>query len=43
MTQISKDNYEYILTNIQDPKAALLIEPEKDAIKLMDLCHTHIN
>jgi hypothetical protein len=29
MTQISKDNCEHILTNIQNPKAPLLIEPEK--------------
>jgi hypothetical protein len=42
MPQISKDNYEYILTNIQDPKAVLLIGPEKDASVLIDLGHTHI-
>ena len=33
MTQISKDNYEYILTNIQDQKAELPIAPEKDAVE----------
>jgi hypothetical protein len=43
MPQISKDNYEYILTNIQNPKAALLIAPEKYAVGLIDLGHTHTN
>jgi hypothetical protein len=33
MTQISKNNCEDILTNIQDPKAILLIAPEKDAVE----------
>lgn len=43
MTQISKDNYKDILTNIQDQKAVLLIRPEKDAAGLMNIGHTHIN
>ncbi len=42
MTQITKDDWEDILTDIQDQKATLLIGTEKDAIELMDLGHTNI-
>jgi hypothetical protein len=43
MPQISNHDCEYILTEIQAPKTALLIEPEKDAVESVDMSLTHIN